>query len=160
MFILGVWLASLAVGRLRPQDARRPLLVAELVLLLAALVLAATHGPFPDADHPWGLADGALLVAAMAVQNAFGPLACRDAPSTVVMTTNMTRFFVDLAMLLSPATGGRQAYDAVRQQARLLAQEGGGFLLGCATAALSHMVLHDWALAIPSGCVALAVLLQ
>jgi uncharacterized membrane protein YoaK (UPF0700 family) len=159
VFVLGVWLASLAVDRLHPADARRPLLTAELVLLLGALAIAVTCGPFPDADSPWGFAIGALLVVAMAIQNAFGPLACFDVAPTTAMTTNMTRLIVDLATLVSPPAEGRRTSAAARRQARQLGQEGGGFLLGCAAAALSHVVLHDWALVVPAAGVGLVLLL-
>jgi uncharacterized membrane protein YoaK (UPF0700 family) len=101
-----------------------------------------------------------LLVTAMAIQNAFGPLVLRDTPSTVVMTSNTTKLFVDLAMLLACPRVDRQQRGATRWQVRQLASEGAGFLLGCAAGALSHVTLHDWALAIPAGCLALTLLLS
>jgi uncharacterized membrane protein YoaK (UPF0700 family) len=160
VFVLGVWLASLAVDRLHPRDPQRPLLAAELVLVLGALMITVARGPFADADHPWGFAVGMLLVAAMAIQNAFGPLAARDAPPTAVMTSNMTRLFVDLALLLARTEADRQARQTAQLQARQVAWQGAGFLLGCAAAALSHVVLRDWALAVPAACLALVLLLS
>ncbi len=159
VFVLGVWLASLAVSRFRPPNPGRLLLCAELVLVLAALATAVMRGPFVDADHPWGFSVGMLLVMAMAIQNAFGPLAARDTPSTTVMTSNMARLFVDLAMLLSRPPADPSERDRAGRQARLLAREGGGFLLGCAAGALCHLVLRDWALVVPAGCLAAIVLL-
>jgi uncharacterized membrane protein YoaK (UPF0700 family) len=159
VFVLGVWLASLAVDRFHPRDPRRPLLTAELVLVLGALAVTVARGPFADADHPWGFAAGMLLVAAMAIQNAFGPLAAPGAPPTAVMTGNMTRLFVDLALLLARTAPHRQARHTAQRQARELSWQGAGFLLGCAAAALSHVVLRNWALAVPAVCLALALLL-
>lgn len=159
VFVLVVWLVSLAVHRFRPRDPRRALLTTELTLLLAALAIAVTRGPLTDADHPWGFAAGMALVTAMAIQNAFGPLVLRDAPSTVVMTSNMTKLFVDLAMLLAGPSVDRQERGATRRQVRQLASEGAAFLAGCAAAALCHVALRDWALAVPSACLALTLLL-
>jgi uncharacterized membrane protein YoaK (UPF0700 family) len=160
VFVLGVSLASIAVDRFHPRDPQRPLLTAELVLLLGALAVTVARGPFSDADHPWGFAVGMLLVAAMAIQNAFGPLAASDAPPTAVMTSNMTRLFVGLALLLARPAADRQARRAAQRQARELSWQGAGFLLGCAAAALSHVVLRNWALAVPAACLTLVWLLS
>jgi uncharacterized membrane protein YoaK (UPF0700 family) len=158
VFVLVVWLVSFVVDRLRLRDSHRPLLLAELALLVVALAIAVICGPFADADHPFGFAVGMTLVAAMAIQNAYGPLADGGGPSTAVMTTNTTRLFVDLAALLSRSPPDRQQRAAIRRQTVSLAWRGSGFVLGCAAGALGYATLHDWALAIPAGCLALAVL--
>jgi hypothetical protein len=60
---------------------------------------AVGFGPFADADRPMAVLVGTLAVAAMATQNALVRLALPGAPSTSVMTTDITQLTVDLATL-------------------------------------------------------------
>ena len=55
-------------------------------------------GPFADADSSIAIVAGMLGVSAMA-QNVLGRLMLKGAPSTTVMTTNITQLSVDLATL-------------------------------------------------------------
>lgn len=156
VFILGVWLASFAADALqqRGRDVRRPLLAAELALLLVALGMAAAFGPFADADQPLPMLLAMILVTAMAIQNALGPLTTPGEPSTAVMTTNVTRLFVNLAALMTREDLDRDTRRTMRQQAVRIAGHCTSFLLGCAAGAAAHLFIDVWVLAIPVVCVA------
>jgi uncharacterized membrane protein YoaK (UPF0700 family) len=162
MFIVGVLLASFAAEALqqRGRDVRRPLLAAELALLLVALAMAAVFGPFADADQPLPMTLAMILVTAMAIQNALGPLATPGEPSTTVMTTNVTRLFVDLAALMTRTDLDSDTRRTMRQQAVRIAEHCTAFLLGCAAGAAAHLLIDVWALAVPVVCVAWLLVLD
>jgi uncharacterized membrane protein YoaK (UPF0700 family) len=69
-----------------------PLLLLQLVLLAGFLVLCVSASPRIDPDAPTAILAGMLGVSAMAVQNALVQISLKGAPSTAVMTTNITRF--------------------------------------------------------------------
>jgi uncharacterized membrane protein YoaK (UPF0700 family) len=156
VFILGVSLASFAADALqqRGRDVRRPLLAAELALLLVALGMAVVFAPFADADEPIPMALAMILVAAMAIQNALGPLAAPGEPTTTVMTTNVTRLFVDLAALMTRTDLDSDTRTTMRRQVVHIAEHCTAFLFGCAAGAAAHLFIDVWALAVPVVCVA------
>jgi uncharacterized membrane protein YoaK (UPF0700 family) len=78
----------------------RPLLLLQLLLLAGFLVLAVAAGPHPDPNAAIALGAGMLGVAAMAVQNGLVPLSLRGALPTAVMTSNLTRFTMDVGQVL------------------------------------------------------------
>jgi len=92
---------TLAFARVEKASdgSRRALLVLHAALLAACLGLGAGFGPFADADRPMAVLVGMLAVAAMATQNALVKLALKHAPSTAVMSTNITQLTSDLATL-------------------------------------------------------------
>ena len=108
-------------------------------------------------NSPLALVLGMDLVAAMGVQNALGVLAYPEAPPSTVMTTNMTRLFVDLAARAARTQNDRRARDEIRRRMHALALPGAGFLTGCAVAAAGHVLIGLWVLSIPVACVALAL---
>jgi uncharacterized membrane protein YoaK (UPF0700 family) len=92
----------------------RPLLTLQALLLTRVFVLGVrARVPF---DHTAPCAAGMLAVAAMAVQNALVQISLTGAPSTAVMTTNITRFTMDLGAVLlrrdsnEVASAGRRAW--------------------------------------------------
>src|SRR6202162_3363630 len=70
----------------------RPLLVLQLFLLACFLALCVAAGPGIDPNAPNAILAGMLGVAAMAVQNALAQISLQGAPTTAVMTSNITRF--------------------------------------------------------------------
>ena len=94
----------------------RPLLALQLILLVAFLAFGVAAGPVVDPNGAHAVLAGMFGVSAMAVQNALVPIALKGVPSTAVMTTNITRFTVDLVELLV----GRNAeeIERARHQAR------------------------------------------
>jgi uncharacterized membrane protein YoaK (UPF0700 family) len=152
--VLGaVTLASVAAEK-AGHEPRRPLLVLQAALLAGCLGLGAGFGPFADPDGPLAVCVGMLAVAAMATQSALVKLALPGAPSTAVMTTNLTQLTVDLATLF----WGRGQPDDLAQARRRAGVTWPcvvGFVAGCAAGAALEVPFGLWALALP---VALAVL--
>ncbi len=77
-----------------------PLLLLQFLLLAGffAVCVAAGSGIDPNAAN--AIFAGMLGVSAMAVQNALVQVSLKGAPSTAVMTTNVTRFTIDVGDML------------------------------------------------------------
>jgi uncharacterized membrane protein YoaK (UPF0700 family) len=133
--------------------ARRALLGLQVLLLATCLALGVGLGPFADADSPTAVLVGMIAVAAMATQNGLVKLALPGAPSTAVMTTNMTQLTIDLTTLLVGQVRPEEL-DRVRRGAGVTFPSVLGFLIGCACGAVLEIRWGLWALALP---VALAV---
>jgi len=78
----------------------RPLLLLQSLLLAGFLAMGVAAGPRVDPNAAAAIVAGMLGVAAMAVQNALVQLSLRGAPSTAVMTTNITRYVMDVGEVL------------------------------------------------------------
>jgi uncharacterized membrane protein YoaK (UPF0700 family) len=148
-----VTLASVAIAK-APYASRRGLLILHAALLAACLGLAVPFGPFVNADRPMAVLVGMLAVAAMATQNALVRLALPGAPSTAVMTTDITQLTIDLATLArrlgQPDERARTFHRASMTFPCVV-----GFVVGCAAGAVLEVHFGLWALALP---VALAVI--
>ena len=146
--VLGVvTLASLAVAK-APYTSRRGLLILHVALLGVCLGLAVECGPFANADRPMAVLVGMLAVAAMATQNALVRLAFRGAPSTAVMTTNITQLTIDLATL-ARGVGPPEDLARARHRAGVTFPCVVGFVAGCAGGAVLEVYFGLWALALP-----------
>src|SRR6266481_9027196 len=100
MAVMGlVTLASGAITRAGSSPLRQ-LLWLQTALLAGFLGIGVGFGRFPDADSSMAVLAGMLGVAAMATQNVLVKLALKGAPSTAVMTTNITQLTLDLSMLV------------------------------------------------------------
>jgi uncharacterized membrane protein YoaK (UPF0700 family) len=90
-----------------------------------------------------------LGVSAMAVQNALVQISLKGAPSTAVMTTNITRFMMDLGEVLL----GRSPNDSAKaaERARRTGLTIAGFVGGCALGAGCQAVAGLWSLTLPAG---------
>src|SRR6267154_6583420 len=78
----------------------RALLLLQLLLLAGFFALCVSAGPRIDPDATKAILAGMLGVAAMAVQNALAQISLKGAPTTAVMTTNITRFMMDIGEAL------------------------------------------------------------
>jgi uncharacterized membrane protein YoaK (UPF0700 family) len=134
----------------------RPLLALQAALLAGCLGLGVGLGRFPDADSSMAVVAGMLGVAAMATQNALVKLALKDAPSTAVMTTNITQLTLDLATLVRNR-GDPDEVAKARRRARMTFPCVIGFVGGCAAGAALEVKFGLWALALPVVLSALAV---
>ncbi len=132
----------------------RPLLSLQAALLAGFLGLGVGFGPFPDPESLMAVFTGMLGVAAMATQNALVKLALKDAPSTAVMTTNITQLTIDLAMLARNGGDADELANA-RRRTNMIIPCVVGFVAGCAAGAALEVHFALGALALP---VALAVL--
>lgn len=156
VFVATVWLVTVVADLLQHHRADLPrlLLGIELALLCVALAGFVEFGPYTHPDRPLAVINGLILVGAMAVQNALAAIVYPHSPPTTVMTTNMTRLFVDLATLAAGKASDAAEHARLRRQSARLAAAGTAFLLGCGAAALGHIVIHAWFLAIPTACIA------
>jgi len=132
-----------------------PLLLLQFLLLAGFLALGVAAGPHVDPDAATAVLAGMLGVAAMAVQNALVQLSLRDAPATAVMTTNITRFTMDVGEVLlrrDRADTAQARRRAARTWPAIL-----GFTAGAALGAACYAVGGLWSLALPAGLALLAL---
>jgi len=92
----------------------------------------------------------------MATQNATGKLAIKQAPSTTVMTTNITQLTLDLATIIH-GRGKPEELAHARRRASVTFLCVVGFVGGCAAGAALEIKFGLWALALPVVLAALAV---
>jgi uncharacterized membrane protein YoaK (UPF0700 family) len=154
--VLGAVALASGVVEKAGHSPRRALLVLHAAFLAGCLALGTWFGPFPDADRPLAVFVGMLGVAAMATQNALVKLALPGAPSTAVMTTNITQLTVDLAALAG-GRGGPGDLARARRRASETFPCVLGFVGGCAAGAVLEVHFGLRALALPAALAALAV---
>ena len=133
----------------------RPLLLLQFLLLTGFLVLCVSAGPGLDPNSANAIVAGMLGVAAMAVQNAIPQISLTGAPSTAVMTTNVTRFMTDLGEMLLGRDPNEVA--SARSRAKHIWPAIVGFTVGCALGAAFQAVVGLWSLVLPAGLALLAV---
>lgn len=159
-----VFVAVLAMTRLLSSGLEavglaslRPLLMLQLLLLACFLALCAAAGPGMDPNAPNAIIAGMLGVAAMAVQNALAQISLRGAPSTAVMTTNITRFVMDVGTVLL----GRDPAEiaSARNRAKHAWPAIVGFAVGCGLGALCETPFGLLSLELPVGLALLALAL-
>jgi uncharacterized membrane protein YoaK (UPF0700 family) len=133
----------------------RPLLLLQFLLLLGFLVVCNSVGSRIDPNAVSAIVGGMLGVSAMAVQNALVQISMQGAPSTAAMTTNITRFMMDVGEVL---IGRDQASVAkARGRARHTWPPILGFALGCAVGAACESAAGLRSLALPTGLALLAL---
>jgi uncharacterized membrane protein YoaK (UPF0700 family) len=154
--VLGVVTLAFGKGEKAGDGSRRALLVLHAVPLAACLGIGVWFGPFTDADCPMALLVGMLAVTAMAIQNGLGKLALPDAPSTAVMTTNITQLAIDLATL-AQGRGDPDDLARARRRARITFSCVAAFMGGCAAGAALEVYFGLWALALPVVLAGIAV---
>jgi uncharacterized membrane protein YoaK (UPF0700 family) len=133
----------------------RPLLLLQLLLLCGFFLLCSSDGAHIDPDATKAIFAGMLGVSAMAVQNALVQISLKGAPSTAVMTTNITRVMMDIGemMLGRGPTDVAQARDrAMRTWPAIV-----GFAVGCGLGATCETAVGLRSLALPVGLALLAV---
>lgn len=156
VFIIALGMTRLLAGgleRLRVASLR-PLLVLQFLLLVGFLAVSVAAGPRIDPDSTNAILAGMLGVSAMAVQNALVQIALKGAPSTAVMTTNITRFMTDVGEVLlggDPVDVAEARNRAARTLPAIV-----GFAAGCAIGAACEAALGLWSLALPAGLAILA----
>ena len=156
VFIVMVGLTRLLAGGLESIGlaSLRPLLLLQFLLLAGFLVLCVTAGPRIDPNATNAILAGMLGVSAMAVQNALVQISLKGAPSTAVMTSNVTRFAMDVGELLlggDPADVAKARSRAARVLPAIV-----GFTVGCGLGAACEAALGTWSLALPVGLALLA----
>src|SRR4051794_16995164 len=131
VFVAALGLTRLLAGFLERigYGSLRLLLLVQLLLLVAFLVLCASAGAGVDPHATRMILAGMLGVSAMAVQNALVQISLRGVPSTAVMTTNITRFTMDIGEVMF----ARKQSDVAkaRDRAMLTWPAIVGFAIGC-----------------------------
>jgi len=127
----------------------RPLLLLQALLLAGALMLCVMAGPRLQPNAAEGILAGMLSVSAMAVQHALVQISIDGAPSTAVMTSNVTRFAIAVGEVLiqrDPASVSTARARAARTWPPIA-----GFAIGCGIGAGCEAVLGMRALILPTG---------
>jgi len=154
--VAAVWLIARASGR-RGSALLRLLLLVQWLLLASVLVFSVTMKP--SAVPRGAAADIAamLAVSAMGCQFALLRVALPGAPSTAVMTGNLTN-----AVLSSLNTMSQGPLSTVSDVARLKSSFHLliGFFGGCVAAAFAVTYLEDWAWSFPVALAGVAVVLR
>jgi uncharacterized membrane protein YoaK (UPF0700 family) len=145
--MVGIARALAIVLERRQIPTLTPLLVLHFVLVAGFFLLS---WPLTGAFDPAGLlavSAGMCGASAMAVQNALVQTSVPQAPTTAVLTTNVTRFSSDIvAMIL----GDSNAAKAARKRALHTFPAIVGFLAGCMIATLLDSYMGMRALAFPA----------
>ena len=159
-----LFVAALALSRLLAAGLERirissliPLLLLQFLLLLAFFNICFDAGRGFDPNSPRMIFAGMLGVSAMAVQNALVRISLRGAPSTAVMTTNITLFTTDVVQIL--LRGDASSVAAARDRAGNTWPAIAGFLLGCAVGAACEAALGLRSLQLPATLALLAIAL-
>jgi uncharacterized membrane protein YoaK (UPF0700 family) len=158
VFVAVLMLGRAFVGVLERSNIEtlKPLLLLQWLLLVGFLVLATVGGPHLALCDRDGIIAGMLGVSAMATQNVVVGHALRGAPSTAVMTTNITRLVLDIGQVLldphSPRTP--EAAFRARQTLPVIA----GFAVGCGLGAGCQARFGLESLMLPTGLALLALL--
>ena len=132
-----------------------PLLLLEFLLLLTFLAICLARWPRIEPDTAIMILAGMLGVSAMAVQNEVARISLKGAPSTAVMTTNVTLLAIDVGEILF----GRNPRVAARQRAKRTWPAIVGFLLGCALGAACESAFGLRSLMLPAGIALVALVM-
>ena len=159
VFMVVVGLTVLLAGRLEAIGVAslEPLLLLQAFLLAGFLMLSVAAGEHTDPNAAIAVVAGMFGVSAMAVQNALVQTSLPGAPPTAVMTSNITRFMVDLGLLLVARDPDKLA--KARNQAKNTWPAIIGFVIGCGLGAALEAAWGLWSLALPTGLALLAFIL-
>jgi uncharacterized membrane protein YoaK (UPF0700 family) len=140
-----VWIGVQAMNRRGPALPRLLLLIQFLLLIGVLIVAVAYH---PDANPGGLMADVTAMIAisAMASQYSLLQLTMPGAPSTAVMTGNLTK---TVLAFLETASKRQPLMADAREQLRKAIQVVVGFFVGCLIGAGAVFWLADWAWSLP-----------
>jgi uncharacterized membrane protein YoaK (UPF0700 family) len=123
-----------------------PLLLLQFVFICGFLSIAGAADPHVNANTPGMIIAAMLGVSAMGVQNALVRIALPGAPSTAVLTTNITLLTMDLGdILLGQPDAAKARYRSKRTSSAVA-----GFLLGCALGAWCEAAIGLRAFVLPA----------
>jgi uncharacterized membrane protein YoaK (UPF0700 family) len=151
VFIIALVAARLLAARLDRSGIAtlRPLLLLQFLLLSGVFAICIGVGSVADPNAAMMIVAAMFGVSAMAVQNTLVQISLKDAPSTAVMTTNLTRFVLDLGEVwLGRDPGGRaKAVARARRTGVAIA----GFVVGSCLGAWCQAHVGLWSFMIPTG---------
>ena len=143
--VAGVWLLARISGK-RGPGLLRPLLLVQFLLLTCVLIFSFITKPSTNPHGLMASIAAMMAVSAMACQFALLRLALPVAPSTAVMTGNLTNAVLSLVDTISRKQS-LLAGDAERLRGSLHLLI--GFFGGCVVAAAAVSSLGDWAWLFP-----------
>jgi uncharacterized membrane protein YoaK (UPF0700 family) len=149
------WLISRALGR-RGKALMRPLLLIQFLLITSLLIFSVLAKPTADPHGLMATIAAMIAVTAMGCQFALLRLTAPVAPSTAVMTGNLTNVVLGLMDLWSNQTLIEGGTGRLTGALHLLA----GFFVGCVMAAVAVMYLGDWAWSLPAALAGVAIMLR
>jgi len=158
VFIFGVaatWAIAKAFGK-RGASLMRPLLLIQFLLITCLLIFSVITKPSSDPHGLIATIAAMIAVTAMGCQFALLRLALPVAPSTAVMTGNLTNAVLALVDL-SSRTQPLLKDDSKRLAGALNLLV--GFFLGCVAATAALLYVGDWAWSLPAVLAAVAVAL-
>jgi uncharacterized membrane protein YoaK (UPF0700 family) len=159
VFILAVaatWFIAKATGR-RGTGLMRLLLLFQFLLIACLLIFSVITKASADPHGLMATIAAMIAVTAMGCQFALLRLTLPVAPSTAVMTGNLTNFVLALAdSTLRTQPLMESDSRRLRGALHLLI----GFFVGCVVAAAAIMYLGDWAWSLPAALAAVAVALS
>lgn len=157
VFTVALGLARLLADGLRAVGiaSLRPLLLLQFLLLAGFLALCLPADSRIDPNAANAIFAGMLGVAAMAVQNALVQISLRGAPSTAVMTTNISRFMMDAGEVLLGRDPDGIAKASSRAKHTLPAIV--GFTVGCGLGAACEAALGLRSMVLPAALALLAL---
>jgi uncharacterized membrane protein YoaK (UPF0700 family) len=155
MVVLGVSRVLAAALEWIGAPTLQPFLLIQFLLLAGFLFARIAGGPELDPNAALEIFAGMLGVAAMAVQNTLAQISLKGAPSTAVMTTNITRFMMDIGEVLL----GRDVEGTAkaRRRAKHTWPAILGFAAGCVLGAACEASFGLWSLTLPTGLALLAL---
>jgi uncharacterized membrane protein YoaK (UPF0700 family) len=133
----------------------RPLLLLQFLLLTSFLAFCVAADPSVRPNGVITILAGMLGVSAMAVQNAMVVMSLKDSPSTAVMTTNITRFVMDVGEVL--LGNDRDKVAEASRRARHTFPAIIGFAGGAGLGAACFVVAGLWSLMLPTTLALLAL---
>src|SRR6266478_8680064 len=154
--VAGTWLLARASGRGGPGLLRLLLLI-QFLLLTCVLIFSVSTKPSANPHGLIGCIAAMMAVSAMACQFALLRLGLPVAPSTAVMTGNLTNTVLSLLDRQS-RTQPLMTGDATRLRGSLHLLI--GFFVGCVVAAAAVSLLGDWAWSFPVALAGVAVALR
>jgi len=154
--VAAVWLLARASGR-RGPGLLRLLLLVQFLLLTCVLIFSVITKPSANPHGLMAAIAAMMAVSAMACQFALLRLALPVAPSTAVMTGNLTNAVLSLMDTMSRSEPAK-ASDAARLRSSLLLLV--GFFGGCVVAAAAVTYVGDWAWLFPMVLALVAVALH
>jgi uncharacterized membrane protein YoaK (UPF0700 family) len=158
VFILAVaatWLIAKATGR-RGTGLLRLLLLFQFLLITSLLIFSVISKPSADPHGLMATIAAMIAVTAMGCQFALLRLTLPVAPSTAVMTGNLTNAVL---ALVDSSSRTRPLMESDSRRLRGALHLLIGFLMGCVVAAAADMYLGDWAWSLPAALAGVAVAL-
>lgn len=157
VFIAVLGLTRLLVAGLEAAGlaSLRPLLLLQLVLFTGFLAFGVAASPSLSPNKMMTILAGMLGVSAMAVQNAMVVTSLKDSPTTAVMTTNITRFVMDVGEVL--LGNDPDKVTEARRRARHTFPAIIGFSCGATLGAGCFVLVGLWSVILPTTLALLAL---